>query len=257
VIVLRGGLHGRRPLSRGGTARRLGVRPGRVRAAEHSGLARLRKADAKQGCGLRSAAGRRAAAQRLADGSTPALAPLPVAAPSPALVSTDSLRHGKHGELAAHGSSPASSSSGKPDQQTRRAGLVPTSGDEGSGLSPAVWISILAALALAAAGLVLFRRRAADPYGYGGETVASPYPRAWSPTDWESEQPDEPQQAAQEPPPAPTGNEPGGISWGAVAEDMPRPRKRDRAVQAAGGLAASGAVVSLLLGRLFGRRRRR
>ena len=83
VIVLRGGLHGRRPLSRTGTAQRLNVDAGRVQSAERSGLAGLRKADAQSGCGLRSGAGRNAAARRLADGSVPGLSPLAVAGPRP------------------------------------------------------------------------------------------------------------------------------------------------------------------------------
>jgi hypothetical protein len=251
VIVLRGGLHGRRPLSRAGTASRLHVPAGRVRSAESRGLAGLRKADSEQGCGMRSSAGRRAAAQRLAQGSAPALAPLAVVAPSPALVSTGALQHGKHRELAAHASSSSSSTASKADREPRRAGFVPTSGDQGSGVAPGVWLAILVALALAGAGFLLLRRRTANSYDdYYSQT---PYTPAWSQTNWNT-----PPQELQDQPAADPHDELDAIHRGPVAGAPPvEPRRRDRAMQAFGGLAASGALASLLVGRLLGRRRRR
>lgn len=288
VIVLRGGLHGRDPLSRSKTAARLDVGAGRVRSAERSGLAGLRRADAEQGCGLRSGAGRDAAARRLADGSVPGLSPLAVAGSSPELVSTDDLAPDRGKVLGAQAES-------GPKPEPSRAGVIPTSGDDGSPLSAGLWAALLAALLIAAAGgVVLWRRRAADPYGYGqGPSV---YPYGWSSTSEPTPTPAAPSQAP-EPAPAPPapattpepradsspprpgysffglaatearGDEDTATPPGPPAHPEPHdlagqgaepstPRRRDRAMQAAGGLAASGAALSLLLGRLTGRRRR-
>jgi hypothetical protein len=237
VIVLRGGLRGHRALSRSKTATRLNVGAGRVRSAERSGLAGLRRADAKQGCGLKSGAGRNAAARRLAGGSVPSLSPLAVAGSSPKLVATNDLAHDRAKVLSAHAeSSPAA----KPEP--RRAGVVPTSGADGSGLPAAVWVAFLVALLLAGLAVLLWRRRTADPYAY--YEAPSVYPYGWSATSEPVESPADPPAPEQAPPPV-------------TAPTPARPRRRDRAMQAAGALAASGAAVTLLLGRLAGRRRRR
>jgi hypothetical protein len=248
VIVLRGGLHGRQPLSRSKTAARLNVGSGRVRSAERSGLAGLRRADAEQGCGLRSGAGQNAAARRLADGSVPNLSPLAVAGSSPELVSTDQLARDHAKVLGEHASSgPAAK------QEPRRAGIVPTSGGDDSVISGAALAIVLAALLAAAlvAALLVWRRRTADPYGYSHQDQPSVYPYGWS--SYESSTPSEPAALPEpEPDPVPApGAEP------VAAQPASRPRRRDRAMQAAGGLAASGAALSLLLGRLASRRRRR
>jgi hypothetical protein len=244
VIVLRGGLHGRSPLSRTRTAQRLNVGAGRVKSAERSGLAGLRKADAKSGCGLRSGAGRNAAARRLAGGSVAALSPLAVAGSSPALVSTDSLPKDRGKVLAEH------ASSSKAETTPRRAGLLPTSGGDGSSISAAVWVALLGALALAGAGVLLLRhRRASDPYGYYAQ-APSVYPSAWGAGDWDDagewgEADQSPVNETPAPPPeAPT-------------VDSPVARRRDRAAQAFGGVAAASAAVTFVVGRLIGRRRRR
>ncbi len=242
VIVLRGGLHGRQPLSRSKTAARLDVGSSRVRSAERSGLAGLRRADAEQGCGLRSGAGRDAAARRLADGSVPSLSPLAVAGSSPELVSTGKLAHDHGKVLGEHASSGA-----KPEP--RRAGVVPTSGGDGSPISAAALAALLAGLLVAGVvALLVWRRRTADSYGYSHQP--SVYPYGWS--SYESNTPSEP--AA--PPEAPSAaTEPAAQPMATAAP--PTPRRRDRAMQAFGGLAASGAALSLLLGRLASRRRRR
>lgn len=251
VIVLRGGLHGRSPLSRAKTATRLDVGAGRVRAAERSGLAGLRSADAEQGCGLRSGAGRNAAAQRLADGSVPSLTPLAATGSSPALVSTDKLSRDRGEVLGAHAGS--DHGAGAKDQP-RRASLIPTSGDDGSSLPAAVWAALLAALMLAGLGVLLVRRRqTADPYA--NYQAPSAYPYGWSAGDWTAPPPAE----SADPTPEPIAAEPIAAEPhdAPSAAAPPRTRRRDRAMQAVGGLAAGGAAVSLLLGRLAGRRKRR
>jgi hypothetical protein len=244
VIVLRGGLHGRSPLSRTRTAQRLNVGAGRVKSAERSGLAGLRKADAKSGCGLRSGPGRNAAARRLAGGSVAALSPLAVTGSSPALVSTDSLQKDRGKVLPERASSP------KAEATPRRAGLLPTSGGDGSSISATVWVALLAALALAGAGVLLLRhRRAPDPYGYYRQPP-SVYPSARGAGDWDDagdwgEADQTPVNETPAPPPeAPT-------------VDSPVARRRDRAAQAFGGVAAASAAVTFVVGRLIGRRRRR
>jgi hypothetical protein len=297
VIVLRGGLHGRRPLSRTGTAQRLNVDAGRVQSAERSGLAGLRKANAQNGCGLRSGVGRNAAARRLADGSVPDLSPLAVAGDPPALVSTDSLKKGRGKVLAKHASG---SSQAEISKTPLRAGLAAPS-DEGSSMSAAVWVAILVALALPGAGLLLLRRRrVAGTYGdYGpnqSEVVArrAPPPVAPEPapsvvpppTDRRRESPrSEPLPANGQPKPTENGSRKYSHEYSFFGlppsqrrqtsppldesrrDTRPEPapdsesarisaRRHARAVSTLGALTVWGATVTVLLGRLVGRRRR-
>jgi hypothetical protein len=112
-----------------------------------------------------------------------------------------------------------------------------------------VALALMVAVLLLAAGavLVLWRRRTADPYGYSGESV---YPYGWSAGDWTTPDAESPSQPEPEP-------EPAAVAAPAEPVAAATPRRRDRAAQAIGGMAAAGAAVSLLLGRLTGRRGRR
>jgi hypothetical protein len=242
-------------LSRSKTAARLDVGTERIRTAERSGLAGLRSADSKQGCGLRSGAGRNAAAERLADGSAPNLTPLAVTGSSPALVSTDKLDRSK--VLNEH------AASGRPDatEQPRRAGLLPTAGDDGSSVSTAVWAALLAGLLpITAVGvLLLWRRRTTAPDGYSKTPAVYPY-------GWGSDTTNRP--PVPEPPTWPrapradSGLAPPSAGEDAAGTSSPPAapagsQRRARATRAFGGLAAFGAGLSLVLARLSARRRRR
>jgi len=274
VMVLRGGLHGRLPLSRAGTAQRLNVDTGRIRSAERSGLAGMRKANAQNGCGLHSAAGRNAAARRLAQGPVPALSPLAVAGHSPALV--DAPAKSRSRVLGAHASV---SSHAQPDRTPLGAGLGSSPADEGSP-NPA-WAAMLAALALSAGAglLVLLRRRRAAALYDRYMHRASAYPSRWD------------MAPAAPPPPPPVEPSPAAPPWarseqkdeerehsfsrpaaspqrgetsqpieepGRDAQPTPRrSRRRGRVGSLLGPFAVSSLMVTLLLDRLMGRQRRR
>jgi hypothetical protein len=281
VMVLRGGLHGRLPLSRAGTAQRLNVDTGRIRSAERSGLAGMRKANAQNGCGLHSAAGRNAAARRLAQGTVPALSPLAVAGHSPALV--DSPAKSRSRVLGAQASV---SSHAQLDRTPLGAGLGSSPADEGSP-NPA-WAAMLAALALSAGAglLVLLRRRRAAALYDRYMDRASAYPSRWdvapaappppppvepsrAPPPWarseqkdeEGEQKDEEREHSFSRPAA--SPQRGETSHpieepGPDAQPTPRrSRRRGRVGSLLGPFAVSSLMVTLVLERLMGRQRRR
>jgi hypothetical protein len=86
VLVLRAGLEGRRPHSRGFTARRLGISLRRTAAAERGGLRRLRRVERSSGCAAPAGTGTGAATRDRALAGAPILAGLlgPAIAPGAA-----------------------------------------------------------------------------------------------------------------------------------------------------------------------------
>jgi Sigma-70, region 4 len=140
VLVLRAGLEGQRPHTRGSTAKRLGISRRRTAAAERGGLRRLRRAERSSGCAAPAGPGPATPNRALA--AAPILAgllgPAPAPGAPPAAARDDS------------DVSPASASS--PPQA---AGAGAPARPAAAGSEPARLPPLLIALALVAAALAL------------------------------------------------------------------------------------------------------
>lgn len=130
VLVLRAGLEGRRPHSRGPTAKRLGISLRRTAAAERGGLRRLRRAERSSGCAAPAGSG--PAASSRAPAGAPVVAGLLGSAAAPG--ATAAAPRNNSGVSSASASAPPKAA--------------------GSGRLPPLVI----VLALAAAALALARR---------------------------------------------------------------------------------------------------
>jgi hypothetical protein len=140
VLVLRAGLEGRRPRSRGSTARRLGISLRRTAAAERGGLRRLHRAERSSACAAPARSGPVAPSRALA--GAPLLAGLLGSAAAPGATAPAARDNS--------GVSPASASA--PPQAAGAGALARPASGAGSGrLPPFVIVVALAAAALALA----------------------------------------------------------------------------------------------------------
>jgi hypothetical protein len=228
VLLLRAGLEGHSPTSAPGTARRLGLSVRRVRSIQRSGLRRLRRAGARDGCAMGGgAAPSPGTAQAiLAVATAPALTRF---ADMPAGASAGNPARADDGQVLASRASSSDEAAGKP---ARRVAAISDPGD--GGFPFVLLLVILGALMLTA--LTVLRRRAADS-AQPAAAAAIPEP-----------------EPAPEPEPEP---EPEHLAFQPIRTEDPTPDPAPaRDLRRAAGTAAAG-LISVAVGIAVRARRRR
>jgi hypothetical protein len=259
VLVLRGGLRGRSPLSREAVAERLNVGTDRVTRAERHAVTRLREEDRSQGCGRPSfGAGAEEGTRTVVDASEqgPQLAAVTELATT-ASRSQTAHRDGSHARSRGQGAVLAALSSSSKQRGRHGGGGVPTAAVEDTH-GQAVLFGVLAACLLLAAlaGFLVRRQRdAAYSSPYVGSYIP---PTAWpdevehpSRDDWGFDDEPSPPPALRDPPPWGLGPETSAPPPPRESPETPVPVHSNGRGRTA-GVVASG-IASVVVGRLLGR----